>query len=89
MNNKVPMPTFRNFFSSTYHNQKVFVFGGYDGNIKTQLKSSEQYDIVTGRWTTIADLKIPRSQSASCRINDDEILICGGYNKDQGTLDSI
>jgi len=31
MSNKVQMPTFRNFFASVYHNQKVFLFGGYDG----------------------------------------------------------
>jgi hypothetical protein len=37
--NKTQMPTFRNFFASVYHNQKVFVFGGYDGELKTQIKS--------------------------------------------------
>lgn len=31
MSSKVQMPTFRNFFASVYHNQKVFLFGGYDG----------------------------------------------------------
>ena len=34
-------------------------------------------------------MKVARSQSGACRINDDEIIVCGGYNKDQGTLDSI
>lgn len=41
------------------------------------------------KWQTVADLKIARSQNAACRINDDEILICGGYNKELGLLDSI
>lgn len=41
------------------------------------------------KWQPVADLKIARSQNAACRINDDEILICGGYNKELGLLDSI
>ena len=69
--NKTQMPTFRNFFAPVYHNQKVYVFGGYDGDTKTQIKSAEYYDIVSIKWHTIADLKIARSQSAACRINDD------------------
>lgn len=35
---KTQMPTFRNFFASVYH-KKVFLFGGYDGETKTQLRS--------------------------------------------------
>ncbi len=64
------MPTFRNFFSSVYHNQKVYVFGGYDGDNKIQLKSSEYYDIVNDSWKDIVDMKVARSQSGACRIND-------------------
>ncbi len=63
------MPTFRNFFSNVYFNQRVYVFGGYESNLKQQLKSCEYYDIVTGKWNTIANLKIARSQSAACRLN--------------------
>ena len=89
MSNKVQMPTIRNFFASVYHNQKVYLFGGYDGDTKMQIKSGEYYDIVSSRWHTTADLKIGRSQSAACRINDEEMLICGGYSKEMGTLDTI
>lgn len=89
MSNKVQMPTFRNFFASVYHNQKVYLFGGYDGENRSQIKSGEYYDIVSSRWHPIADLRISRSQAAGCRINDEEMLICGGYNKELGTLDSI
>jgi hypothetical protein len=46
-----------------------------------QIKTSECYNIIESKWIPICDLKIPRSQSSACRINDDEILICGGYNK--------
>lgn len=83
------MPTFRNFFASVYHNQKVYVFGGYDGDSKIQIKAGEVYDTVSSRWQPISDLRVPRSQSAACRINDEEMLICGGYNRELGTLDSI
>ena len=83
------MPSFRNFFPVVYHSQRVYVFGGYDGENKIQMKASECYDIVNEKWYPIADLKISRSQSGACRINDDEILVCGGYNKEIGTLDTI
>ena len=89
MSNKVQMPTFRNFFASVYNNQKVFIFGGYDGDNKMQVKSGELYDIVSSRWYPLAELKMARSQASACRINDDEMLICGGYNKENGTLNSI
>lgn len=83
------MPTFRNFFSCVYHSQRVYVFGGYESNLKAQLRTCEYYDIPNGKWVTIASLKTPRSQSAACRINDQHILVFGGYNKELGTLDSI
>jgi len=86
---KNQMPTHRNFFPAIYHSQKVYVFGGYDRENKIQLKTCEHYEINTSRWVPMGDLKIARSQSAACRINDEEILVCGGYNKEIGTLDSI
>jgi hypothetical protein len=89
MLNKVQMPTFRNFFATVYYNQKVFVFGGYDGENKTQIKSGEYYNITASKWSSTADLRVARSQSAACRINNDEILICGGYSKELGIMDSI
>jgi hypothetical protein len=42
-----------------------------------------------GKWCSIANLKVARSQSAACRINDQHILVFGGYNKELGTLDTI
>ncbi len=75
------MPTFRNFFSTVYYSQKVYVFGGYECNNKLQLKSCEYYDIIGNKWIDIASMKSSRSMSAACRINDDHILVMGGYNK--------
>lgn len=83
------MPTFRNFFASVYHSQRVYVFGGYECNLKTQLRSCEYFDIPAGKWAPVASLKTARSQAAACRINDQHILVLGGYNKEQGTLDTI
>ena len=34
------MPSFRNFFPSVYHSQRVYVFGGYDGEHKMQMKTA-------------------------------------------------
>jgi hypothetical protein len=35
-----------------------------------QIKTCEYYDIVQSKWREINDMKVARSQSASCRIND-------------------
>ncbi len=69
--NKNQMPTNRDFFSAVYHSQKAYLFGGYDNDSKIQLKTSEYYDIINSKWVTISDMKIARSQSSACRINDD------------------
>ena len=67
----------------------VIYLGGYDGFTKSQLKSCEFYDMHNDKWQYIADLNIQRSQSAACKLNDYEIFVFGGYNKEKGTLDSI
>jgi hypothetical protein len=69
--NKNQMPTNRDFFSAVYHSQRVYLFGGYDTDSKIQLKTSEYYDMINSKWVPIADMKIARSQSSACRINDD------------------
>lgn len=69
--NKSQMPTNRDFFSAVYHAQKVYIFGGYDGENKIQLRTCEYYDIVNGKWNPVSDMKSARSQSGACRINDD------------------
>ena len=53
------------------------------------MKSCEVYDMVTDKWSAIADCCIARSQAAACRLNENEILLFGGYNKEKGTLDAI
>ena len=45
--------------------------------------------MVNDRWSQIANLIMSRSQAAACRMNENEILVFGGYNKEGGTLDSI
>lgn len=39
------------------------------------------FDIPTQRWDEIASMKVPRSFAACCKINENEILVFGGYNK--------
>lgn len=34
------MPALRNFFSAVYYSHKVYIFGGYDDESKTQLKTA-------------------------------------------------
>jgi N-acetylneuraminic acid mutarotase len=47
------------------------------------------YDIGSEKWVGLSETKVIRSQSAACRINDNEIVLFGGYNKEKGTLDTI
>ncbi|EGR33629.1 protein kinase domain protein [Ichthyophthirius multifiliis] len=86
---KNQISTEKNFVAAVYYNNKVWIFGGYDSLGKSQLNQCEFYNIQTEKWQKIADLVISRSQAAACRINDNEILVLGGYNKDKGTLDNI
>lgn len=83
------MPNNRSFASCVFYNHKIYVFGGYDQQTKTQLGSCLSYDIHTEKWHQLADLRQLRSQACACRVNDTEILIFGGYNKLSGTLDTI
>lgn len=45
--------------------------------------------MVLDKWNSISSMNTVRSQAAACRINDNEIIVLGGYNKEKGTLDSI
>ncbi|CAD8137168.1 unnamed protein product [Paramecium pentaurelia] len=87
MKHQIPMNRF--FCSCLYYNQKIYCIGGYDEQHKIQLSSVLYYDLISEKWVQLADLKQPKSQAAACRINDNEIVLFGGYNKEEGTLDNI
>ena len=87
--NKAQIPGVRNFFSAVHYNHRMYLFGGYNDETKTQMSSCLMYDIHSEKWSEIASMKTARSFSSCCKINDNEILVIGGYNKDKGTLNSI
>lgn len=86
---KTQLPMNRFFSSCVYYNHKIYCIGGYDHQSKQQLSSAMCYDILNDKWYTLNDMKQPKSQAAACRINDLEIIVFGGYNKEEGTLDTI
>mmetsp|Transcript_26864 Transcript_26864/g.30939 ORF Transcript_26864/g.30939 Transcript_26864/m.30939 type:complete len:687 (+) Transcript_26864:477-2537(+) len=88
---KTPMVTERNFFPAIQIGDLIYVFGGFNIREKRQLKSCEVYDIKKDTWndSKVAPMIQARSQSSVCVANYNSILVFGGYNKDQGTLDTI
>jgi hypothetical protein len=80
----------KSFFSAVYLKGMIYIFGGYDNYEKMQLKSCESYNIEKDEWKTLdVTLNTARSQSSSCIFNDNSIYICGGFNKEIGTLATV
>ncbi|CAF1670130.1 unnamed protein product, partial [Adineta ricciae] len=42
--------------------------------------SAELYDLLTGNWTTAANMNIERSQHTASILANGKILVAGGYN---------
>jgi len=89
VNHRKNMNQLRNFSAVTYHQGKIYAFGGYDDVKKVQLKSCECYDFALDTWKNLPDMNIERSQAAACVYDNDTIFIIGGYNKKNGVLNSI
>lgn len=87
MRNQIPGSRF--FAASLYYNRRIYFFGGYDGTHKIQLSSCLMYDVLQEKWSQIAEMRNARSQASVCRINDQEVIVCGGYSKVSGLMNSI
>jgi N-acetylneuraminic acid mutarotase len=83
------MLTDRNFFPVVHFSRKLYVLGGYEAQSKAQLRTCEYFDLERHLWVKIASMAVERSMAAAVKINPDELLVFGGYNRDTGTLDSI
>ena len=90
LSKKPNMNKARNFFASVWDgDNKLYVFGGYDENVKIQIAQCECYNIETQKWQTIGNLNVERSQATACCYGVDSIYIIGGYNKKSGTVKSF
>jgi len=88
---KASMNIDRSFISVCHIKNIIFAIGGYDYSEKTQIKSIEIYEIDKDKWflNKYEDLKVARSQASSLVYNSNTIYVFGGYNKVNGTLNSI
>ncbi|MDD4004726.1 MAG: kelch repeat-containing protein [Elusimicrobiaceae bacterium] len=65
----------------------ILVIGGYSNS--QYLDSMELYNPVTSQWTALATtLTTKRAQNSATLMHNGNILICGGVNGTQGTLNS-
>ena len=73
------MTTSRFEFGIAYDDQHkdIYVFGGYDEY--QHLKHCEKFSIPNNKWTEIAPMSCERSNTSACILNDQFILIIGGY----------
>ena len=65
------MITPRSNFGAVFHNNKIIVFGGFDGFRTTEMV--ESYDLITKRWTLCSGLQCPRSALAGCLYSGAEL----------------
>lgn len=68
--NKTQIPGVRNFLTAIHHNHRLYIFGGYNDDLKIQMNSCIMYDIQTEKWNEIDSMKTARSFASSCKIND-------------------
>ena len=93
------MPQEKTFFAAIYYKGIIYTFGGYDAYDKVQLTSCEYYDLEKNHWfnsphdnasgTVEYKLHVERSQNSCCIFDENFIFIFGGYNRSEGTLNSI
>ena len=69
-------------------NDHVYVIGGFNMTIKSFLSSTERYDFTENKWIYVEKLNIGRCAFAACSLNNEYILVCGGYDGKK-RLDSI
>lgn len=88
---KAPMNYKRSFTITAVINHYIFAIGGFDFIQKDQMSSIEVYEIEKDSWRKnyIKNLNVPRSSGNALVYNGDAILVFGGFNKLNGTLNSI
>ncbi len=58
-------------------NYRIFVCGGFDGQV--HLSTVESYSVITGQWTILCNMAIARCYCSATSLNK-KIVVCGGYD---------
>lgn len=69
-------------------NGEVLVTGGYDLNAKTELASTELYDLSTRTWHAAASMPDVRQDHTATLLGDGRVLVVGGYDESGDALAS-
>lgn len=73
----------------TMPNKNVIIISGTNNGTTIPVTGKiEEYDIVTNKWNVIGTVLTPRRQHSSILLNEQEILVVGGRDKDLNTLTS-
>jgi N-acetylneuraminic acid mutarotase len=71
------MPTARHHHTSVVLNGTLYVIGGRETRVSSNLDSNERYDPDTNTWNTLSPMPTKRSGLAASAINND-IFVVGG-----------
>ncbi|MTV29039.1 hypothetical protein FTX61_27265, partial [Nitriliruptoraceae bacterium ZYF776] len=77
---RVDMPSTRSFFAVGACNGKVYVAGGHDEN-KNALRSAWVYDVVSDKWTELAQMSEERDECEGVIVGS-EFWVVSGYDTD-------
>ena len=72
-----PMLTKRCRLGAASLNGKIYIAGGYDGNVF--LKTVDCFDPITNKWSKVADMNVKRSRVALV-ANCGKLYAIGGYD---------
>src|SRR5438552_8815985 len=66
----------------------VLIAGGYRSDADECQRSAQLYDSATGHFTATGSMAVGRNFHTGTRLEDGRVLIAGGYNTQDATLDS-
>jgi kelch-like protein 19 len=69
-------------------NTAIVVIAGWNPKTEKDISSVERFNLFNQTWTQLPGLKITRRLFGAVMF-DNQIIVCGGYNKSDGRLDSI
>ncbi|NPV80796.1 MAG: hypothetical protein HPY52_11050 [Firmicutes bacterium] len=80
---RAPMPTARNgAAAASPGNNKIYVFGGYNGVSPYNVNANEEYDIMSNTWTTKASMPLSLSGHAAASPGNGKVYSIGGEDPD-------
>jgi N-acetylneuraminic acid mutarotase len=84
---KDKMPLKKSHHSILFHDDNLYIIGGFDDNKKTS-KECFYFSYINKTWHNMPNLNIPRANSSICLYNKSTLYLFRGRN-DEGELNSI